>query len=61
MMCGKQGKSWPKLRSSFLQLGSIFCMYVGYQTNKFTLLVTPLTVLVRTIFTFIFGNVIFYW
>ncbi len=35
-------------------------MYVGYQTNKFPLPVTLLTVSVWKIFAFIFGNVIFF-
>jgi hypothetical protein len=33
------------------------CRYVGYQTDKFLLLVTPLTVRVRDFFAFIFGNI----
>jgi hypothetical protein len=34
-------------------------VYVGYQTDKFLLPVTPLTVSVRVFFAFIFGNVFF--
>ncbi len=31
--------------------------YVGYQTDKFRLPATPLTVSVRVFFAFVFGNV----
>ncbi len=46
MMCDKQGKSWPKLRSQFLQLGSIFCMYVRMSTYVTTVLQFPVQLII---------------
>ena len=51
MMCQKQGKTWPKLRSKFPQLGSIICthvclcMYLPYQSK---ILYNPNTLLWHT-------------